>query len=172
MIRKDGHEIFISIHRVIRILSVIVPLTLLVVFFVRFFRLPEEIGVHFDGKGQFDLIDKKIYGLYAWLIILITQGITVLCERMLPKVRSGLHLGEKAERIFRDLTLLWMDVISAGITAFFCTFGACVTWQKPYPVSIGVYFLVPWTFLLLLYPVGTIIAKIVCKIIKWSKRNA
>ncbi len=159
--RKSGHEIMQSVHRTLWIISVAVPLLLLVCFLVRYPGLPEQIGVHFEADGQFDLIDRKFYGFYAWLIILITQGIVVIIEMAVPKVRSGLRLGEKGEELFRDITLLWMDLISLGITAFFCTFGACVTWQRPYPVSVGRSILVVWLFLLLLYPAGAVLAKII-----------
>ncbi|MBR6223179.1 MAG: DUF1648 domain-containing protein [Lachnospiraceae bacterium] len=165
------------IHRVIQTLAIGVPIILLICFLVRYNSLPETIGVHFDGEGNFDVWDERWYGFYPYLVIAITQAIIVLIEFFLKRARSGLSgfdMSEKTVELFRGITLIWIDFIGWGISLFFSMFARSVIWQIPEPVNAAKPFLVLWTIILLSYLLVVFVLDVISRVkrlIRWIKKD-
>lgn len=146
---------------------------MLIVFLFKYKIYPDRIGIHFDGEGNFDVISDPVYGFYPFIVIAVTQGILFLVERFAKKVSvgfKGLKLSENAQEIFRGITLIWMDIMGWGISAFFSMFAFCVTWQIPEPVLWARYILYVYFGIMLLYLMAIIVMAIVSGVMSMVKR--
>ena len=92
---------------------------------------PEEIGVHFDPDGGFDVVASKFFGFYPHVIGGIAiAGIALAC-RLIGKKRTGLRISEKGEERFRTELCLTLDCIALLVSLFFAYWSSCVALQQP-----------------------------------------
>ena len=91
----------------------------LVRFFIAYGSLPEEIGIHFSGSGGFDVIDRKIFGLYPFAVSLITLLLCALFCRLAKRLKAGKNVSPKGEIITRKAIILFVDLVQLLWVAFF-----------------------------------------------------
>jgi hypothetical protein len=153
----------ILLHRLFIAANILMLGASLVYYLVMWNTLPPEIGVHFDGDGNYNVTDSKLYGFYPHAVGgIITAGI-VLAGRLIQKRSTGLRLTEKGETLFRGTIVLGLAVEGFLITMVFAYYWArSVEQQIPLPVQSelkGVLiaaFFVPLTVLILLIAIGII----------------
>lgn len=103
--------------------------------------LPQKIGVHFDGSGNFDVISDKeniFHVFYPYIISLITlifcEGFAFLSKR----VKTGLKINETGERKLRWVSMIFSDVIKVDIVIFFSgNWGYSLIRQQPFNINIS-----------------------------------
>lgn len=118
-------------HRILFSAGVIMLSASLVYYLIRWGSLPEEIGVHFDGKGQYNVVDAKFYGFYPHLIGgIITAGIAV-AGHFVKSRSTGLGLDEKGEELFRSELILTLDIFLLYWSGLFSLWSYSVAMQIP-----------------------------------------
>ncbi|SDA19611.1 Protein of unknown function [Ruminococcus sp. YE71] len=121
----------VLIHRILFSVNVVTLAASLVFFLIKWNDLPAEIGMHFDGDGNFNEFASKIYGFYpqvfGWLM---TAGIA-LADHVIKKKDSGLKISEKGEMLFRSELLLTLDILLFIPTVIFSDWTYSVAVQQP-----------------------------------------
>lgn len=118
-------------HRILFSAGVIMLSASLVYYLIRWGSLPEEIGVHFDWNGQYNVVDAKFYGFYPHLIGgIITAGIAV-AGYFIKSRSTGLGLDEKGEELFRSELILTLDIFLLYWTGLFSLWSYSVAVQIP-----------------------------------------
>lgn len=77
--------------------------------------LPDEIGVHFGGGGSFDVVDKKIYGFYPFVISLITLVICGVLSKLVNKASAGNNMTERGTSLSRFAVKLFIDIFQLSL---------------------------------------------------------
>ena len=93
--------------------------------------LADEIGVHFGGNGEFDVIDSKRYIAYPYIVSLIClvvcEGFAVISQ----KIKMGFKISGIGEKKIREAFIILMDIFKLSITFFFAGVWAdCVMRQR------------------------------------------
>lgn len=100
-------------------------------FLLSLFWLKSPIGIHFDGNGNFDVIDSKFYGFYPHGINLLVLGITALFSFLAGKVRTGIKVTEEGEAKLTDAFRFSLDWGRLLLVIFFSYWNALVITQHP-----------------------------------------
>lgn len=123
--------------------------------------LAEEIGVHFDGKGEFDVIASKKFVAYPYAVSLISL---VLCEILAlfsQKVNIGLKISEIGEKKIREALIILLDTFKFGYSFFYAGVWAdCVIRQYFLNTAIPNAILVTFFILFIAFIVFSVIVKI------------
>ena len=126
--------------------------------------LADEIGVHFDGNGDFDVIDKKVFGFYPFLISLITLVICSVLAILVRKVSVGKNMTERGERLSRSAVMLYFDFFQLVMAVFFSgVWSDCVIHQQPLNTYIPVILLFITFGLLIALFVFLVVVSILCR---------
>lgn len=80
--------------------------------------MPQEIGMHFDGEGNFDVYESKYYGFYPYVISTFIILALLVCGRFVKKIGIGLSLDDKGDMLFRNTILFAFDVAMIGMCVF------------------------------------------------------
>ncbi|WP_455530230.1 hypothetical protein [Ruminococcus sp.] len=119
------------IHRILLTVSILILGASLVFYLIKWGDYPEEIGVHFDSDGGFDVVASKFFGFYPHVIGgIVIAGIAFAC-RLIGKKRTGLRISEKGEEHFRAELCLTLDCIALLVSLFFAYWSVCVALQQP-----------------------------------------
>lgn len=113
----------IAVHRILFYSNVLLIVTGLVYFLMKWGSLPAEIGMHFGPDGKFDVYESKVYGFYPHIVCGIIVGGIGAVQALIKKKKSGFRLTEKGERLFKAELLLTLDVV------LFIFGGAAVLWS-------------------------------------------
>lgn len=150
----------ILIHRVLFLLNTVMLAASLVFFLTKWNGLPDEIGIHFDPYGNFDVIASKFYGFYPHIIgTLFIIGIAV-STHFIKNKSSGLKISEKGELLFRTELLLTLDVILFIPSIYFSQWAYSVSMQQPLNVDfIGNVILT----ILMMVLLGVVVQVITCQ---------
>lgn len=104
----------------------------LVRFIVVWGSLPENIGIHFASDGQFDMISKKSYAAYPYIVSLVALAFFEVSELLSKKIKMGLKISEKGDLKIRAALKILLDVFKLGFSFFFAGIWAdCVIRQHP-----------------------------------------
>lgn len=123
--------------------------------------LPDVLGVHFDGNGEFDVFDSKTFICYPYLAALAAL---VFCEAAVfisKKINTGIKMSKKGEMKFKTALVMLLDISKMSFSFFFAGVWAdCVIRQNPLDTNI------PNSFVLVLFIsfIVFVIAAIVIKI--------
>lgn len=107
------------IHIVITIMAWGILIYSLIHLLLTYQSLAEEIGVHFGGNGEFDVIDSKRYIAYPYIVSLISL---VLCDGfalLSQKIKMGLKISEIGEKKMRSAFVMLLDLMKVCISFFF-----------------------------------------------------
>ena len=126
-----------TVHRILLTVSILILGASLVFYLIKWGDYPEEIGVHFDSDGGFDVVTSKFFGFYPHVIGGIAiAGIALAC-RLIGKKKTGLRISEKGEERFRTELCLTLDCIALLVSLFFAYWSVCVALQQPLDTDKG-----------------------------------
>ena len=126
-----------AVHRILLTVSILILGASLVFYLIKWGDYPEEIGVHFDSDGGFDVVASKFFGFYPHVIGgIIIAGIALSC-RFVGKKKTGLRISEKGEEHFRAELCLTLDCIALLVSLFFAYWSVCVALQQPLDTDKG-----------------------------------
>lgn len=139
----------------------------LIRFLAAYGSLPDEIGIHFGGKGDFDVIDKKIYGFYPFVISLITLVICGLVSAVVDKASVGKNITERGEALSRSAVGLYTDILQLALVFSLAgLWSDAVIKQQPLNTAIPVLIILIVFVLLFALIIFLIAVKIVCRVNK------
>jgi hypothetical protein len=93
-------------------------------------NLPDEIGIHFDGDGNFDVHAEKYYGLYPYAVVLITLILCGLASKLSKKVRFGLDISDEGEEMVKAGLTLYLDIFKTAYLIFYgFVWAECIIYQ-------------------------------------------
>ena len=119
-----------TVHRILLTVSILILGASLVFYLIKWEDFPEEIGVHFDSDGSFDVVASKFFGFYPHLIgSIVIAGIALSC-RLIGKRKTGLRISEKGEEHFRIELCLTLDCIALLVSLFFALWSLSVSLQQ------------------------------------------
>lgn len=99
--------------------------------------LPENIGIHFASDGQFDMISKKSYAAYPYIVSIVALAFFEVSALLSKKIKTGVKISEAGDRKIRTALALLLDVFKLGFSFFFAGVWAdCVIRQRPLNTNI------------------------------------
>lgn len=99
--------------------------------------LPENIGIHFASDGQFDMISKKSYAAYPYIVSIAALAFFEVSALLSKKIKTGVKISENGDRKIRTALALLLDVFKLGFSFFFAGVWAdCVIRQRPLNTNI------------------------------------
>ncbi|MBQ2823425.1 MAG: DUF1648 domain-containing protein [Oscillospiraceae bacterium] len=150
----------ILIHRALFWLNTAILAASLVFFLLKWNGLPDEIGIHFDAYGNFDVTASKYYGFYPHVVgAFFIIGIAV-SSYFIKNKSSGLKISEKGELLFRSELLLTLDMLLFIPCVYFSQWAYSVSVQKPLNVDFFGTFSVA---ILMMVLAGIVIQVITCR---------
>lgn len=81
--------------------------------------LSNDIGVHFSGSGDFDVISNKKYVFYPHLISLITLLLCECFSYIAGKLKLGLKLTDEYEHKLRMIVKLYLQIFKICVLTIF-----------------------------------------------------
>ncbi len=123
------------IHKAIAGIVFLVLGISLIHFIIVWKDMPQEIGMHFDGEGNFDVYESKNYGFYPYVISTVIISALLLGGRFVKKVNTGIPLSEKGDLIFRNIILFAFDAVMIYMCIFALFWSRAV--EKQHPLKIG-----------------------------------
>lgn len=160
-------------HLIILALCLIPLLTGLVWFIAKYSSLPDPMGIHFgfDEKTResiFDVVDNKIFGIYPFVAGFGLIGLLSLCGFFVRRVKPSPKVTEKGHSVMQQFVLFIVDAQNIIISIYFTVWTYCIIKQEPKPMrQWGLPLALIWLPLLLLFPIGIIVLRIV-----FSKKRA
>ena len=153
------------LHGGIFFLSVLAFLGCFLVWLIRYGSLPEEIGVHFDGSGRFDVYDHKAYGFYPFIVnfiaLVLIRVFTRLCDS--PKMKMDPKLTLFGNNLMKAIFVLFLDCEAFVTTAIFSgTWSVSVLNQVPMDRTTITRLTLVWIMIL---PLAAIISGIAVAVI-------
>ncbi len=156
-----------STHLIILALC-LVPLAIgLVWFIIRYDSLPDKMGIHFGTnetftESIFDVIDNKIFGIYPFVAGFGLIGLLSLCGIFVRRVKPSKKVTEKGHSVMQQFVLFVIDAQNIIISIYFTVWTYCIITQRPKAMKIwGMPLALIWLPLLLLFPIGVIVLRIV-----------
>lgn len=123
--------------------------------------LPENIGIHFASDGQFDMISKKSYAAYPYIVTIAALVFFEVSSLLSKKIKMGLKISEKGDLKIRAALKILLDVFKLGFSFFFSGVWAdCVIRQRPLDTRIPAAVML----IMVLAFCGFVIAAIVIKV--------
>lgn len=127
------------IHIVITIMAWGILIYSLIHLLITYQSLAEEIGVHFGGNGEFDVIDNKRYIAYPYIVSLIFLVLGELFAFLTWKIKMGIKISEIGEKKMRSAFVMLLDLMKVCISFFFAGVWADrVMRQRPLNTDIPV----------------------------------
>lgn len=120
---------FLYIHFGFAFLTLLAIGVELVHFLIVYPDMPETIGMHFGGDGEFDVHAEKLYGLYPYVMGGFLIGMLLLADRFVLKLKLGLDYDKKGEELVRAAVLLATNGAKAYICLFFLEWSDAVIHQ-------------------------------------------
>lgn len=135
----------------------------LIRFLMAYGSLPDEIGVHF-GADDFDVVDKKIYGFYPFVISLITLATCGIASAAVSKASVGKNITERGADISRMAVVLYTDIFQLALVFSLAgLWSDAVIKQQPLNTAIPVAIIFIVFGLLFALIVFLIAVKIICR---------
>lgn len=136
----------------------------LIRFIAAYGSLADEIGIHFAGDGSFDIIDRKIYGLYPFLVSLITLLICGVICLLTKRAKIG-RVSETGGKLMRFAFTAYIDIFQLLMVLFFSgVWSDCVIRQHPLNTRIPGFILLVLMGLFLVMVIFMIAVRIRCRV--------
>lgn len=81
--------------------------------------LPENIGIHFASDGQFDMISKKSYAAYPYIVTVAALAFFEISALLSKKIKMGVKISENGDRKIRTALKILLDIFKLGFSFFF-----------------------------------------------------
>ncbi|MBR5090050.1 MAG: hypothetical protein IK093_11550 [Ruminiclostridium sp.] len=102
----------------------------LVYFLLSYSALPEQIGVHFGGDGDFDVVLGKIFGFYPFVAGFGLLTVFSLLNLAVNRIkRIGMNVDGKGELLIRLTVIEALDTLKLIWSVFFSVWAWCVIHQ-------------------------------------------
>ncbi|MBR0483204.1 MAG: hypothetical protein IJJ69_00315 [Oscillospiraceae bacterium] len=125
----------VTIHHILFFLSIIILMASLVFYLTKWNSFPEEIGIHFDGNGQYDVIASRYYGFYPHIVGGILIAGLAFAVFLINRKKTGLNITETGEQHFKTELCLTLDCLSVLLSLFFANWSRCVSLQIPLNIN-------------------------------------
>lgn len=123
--------------------------------------LPDELGVHFDGNGEFDAFDSKTFICYPYLIALAALGFCETAVFISKKINTGIKMSKKGETKFKTALVMILDISKFLFSFFFAGVWAdCVIRQHPLDTNIPNFFVLVLFISFIVFVIAAIVIKI------------
>ncbi|MBR1591456.1 MAG: hypothetical protein IJ666_00375 [Ruminococcus sp.] len=130
------NKIFKIIHCILFSLSILILASSLILYLTKSNSLSAEIGMHFDGNGEFDVVASKLYGFYPHIVSGIFIIITAFADYFVTRKKTGLKLTEQGEKIFRTEMIISLDFFALFWSVFFGIWSYSVSLQIPLNIDL------------------------------------
>lgn len=117
-------------------LSCLTLLTLFMVILYNFKSLPQEIGIHFNGHGQYDLMGPKSNLLSYCPIGIITIIVFELFQQLAMSLPID-NISEEGKRLMRLIATAFIGLIELDISVFILIMGYCIATQSLLNTSLA-----------------------------------
>ena len=117
-------------------LSCLTLLTLFMVILYNFKSLPQEIGIHFNGHGQYDLMGPKSNLLSYCPIGIITIIVFELFQQLAMYLPID-NISEEGKRLMRLIATAFIGLIELDISVFILIMGYCIATQSLLNTSLA-----------------------------------
>ncbi|MDE7398204.1 MAG: DUF1648 domain-containing protein [Oscillospiraceae bacterium] len=144
-----------TIHIALTVISCGIFMSSLIRIVVVWNSLPDNIGVHFAGNGEFDVFGSKNYVAYPYIVSVIAL---VFCEisALLSK-----KISEKGDIKIRTALRMLLDVFKLRFSFFFSGVWAdCVIRQHPLNTNIPAAIMLIMFFIFFVFVIASIVIKI------------
>lgn len=137
MERKSMSRLFKIIHISLTVIAWGIFAASLIRFAVVWSSLPENLGIHFASDGYFDMISKKSYAAYPYIVSIAALAFCELSALLSRKIKLGAKISENGDLKIRTALKLLLDVFKLGFSFFFAGVWAdCVIRQRPLDTRI------------------------------------
>ena len=127
----------ITVHLVMTAAAWLIFAVCLIRFLAAYGSLEDEIGIHFAGDGSFDVIDKKVFGFYPFIVSVITLVICAVLNLLVNKVKVSKKVTERGAELMRFGVRSYIDLFRLGMVFFFSgVWSDCVIRQNPLDTRI------------------------------------
>ena len=121
----------LTIHRALYAVNVLIWLGSVGFFLSKWSSLPREIGIHFGGDGDFDVVAAKVFGFYPHVIGLIVLAGMTVAFIVVRRRKTGLKITEKGEAIFKSELILTLELFLMYCMALVAVWTRSVSLQVP-----------------------------------------
>lgn len=118
-------------------LSCLTLLTLFMVILYNFKSLPQEIGIHFNGHGQYDLMGPKSNLLRYCPIGIITIVVFEVFQQFAMSLPIKDNISEDGKRLMRLIATAFIGLIELNISVFILIMGYCIATQSLLNTSLA-----------------------------------
>lgn len=123
--------------------------------------LPDNIGVHFDSNGEFDVIGSKNYAAYPYVVSLVSLVLCEISALLSKKIKMGMQISEEGDKKIRMALGLLFDIFKLGLSFFFSGVWAdCVIRQHSLNTNISVVVMLVMFLAFLVFVAAAIVIKI------------
>ncbi len=127
----------ITVHLVMSAAAWLIFTVCFIRFIAAYGSLEDEIGIHFAGDGSFDVIDKKVFGFYPFLVSVITLVICAVLNMLVNKVKVSKKVTERGAELMRFGVRSYIDLSRLGMVFFYSgVWSDCVIRQNPLDTRI------------------------------------
>lgn len=144
------------IHIIFSSLSCLTLLILFIVILCNFKSLPQEIGIHFNSHGQYDLKGPKSNLLSYCPIGIITLVILELLQRLAMSLKIKENISEDGKRLMRLITTSFIGLIELDISVFILMMGYCIATQSWLNTSLAAICALVLLFSIVLVAIATV----------------
>lgn len=132
-----------------------------VIYLIKIWSLPSDIGVHFGPSGEFDVIANKWFSLYPFLVGYGTLLVMKFFQFLIKKIKSGLKVTENGEENLKLSANLLTSAIAFIVCVFFSYWAFCVLNQTPLNIKIGAGFAISIMIVFPIFIISVIVIRIV-----------
>ena len=125
------NRINLAIHRLLQAVGILSFIGSIAFFLMKWGSLPENAGIHFDGKGYFDVYAERIYGFYPHIFMLISLAVNIVITQLAIKgrIKLGLKVTEKGSTLIMTSMIFALDFCALAVICYFVMWSWCVSTQ-------------------------------------------
>ncbi len=127
-----------TIRMIFSSLSCLTMLFLFIVILFNFKSLPQEIGIHFAGDGQYDVTGAKLHLLSYILIGIVTIIIFELFQQLVKSLKIKDNISEDGKRLMRLVAISFVGLIELDVSIFILIMGYHIATQSLLTISLVV----------------------------------
>ncbi|MBQ5317196.1 MAG: hypothetical protein J6I96_06555 [Oscillospiraceae bacterium] len=152
---------YMTVRKAVNIAVIAVFLAGMIRFVIAITGMPDVIGVHFDGGGNFDVYESKYYGFYPFIIGFVAISLLLCADKVSGKRNSGMALGEKGEKVFKVILYTSSDLIKILMCIFALNWSDSVIKQIPLNITVMMIVFLLMGMVILLMITGAFLTKLI-----------
>ena len=119
-------------------LSCLTMLFLFIIILFNFKSLPQEIGIHFDSHGQYDVTGPELHLLNYIPISVITIIVFELFQQLVKSLKIKDNISEDGKRLMRLIAISFVGLIELDVSMFILIMGYHIATQSLLKISLVV----------------------------------